>query len=71
MHEFHLHELYLHEFHLRTHLLGDIVSLEAFELRGGAPARRAATNSRLSAIRVKIYSPCVGVSWKGSAAPWR
>ncbi|MDL2354635.1 MAG: hypothetical protein QFF03_05210 [Pseudomonadota bacterium] len=27
----------MHEFHLRTHLLGDIVSLEAFELRDDAP----------------------------------
>jgi hypothetical protein len=27
----------MHEFHLRTHLLGDVVSLEAFELRDGAP----------------------------------
>ena len=27
----------MHEFHLRTRLLGDIVSLEAFELCGGAP----------------------------------
>lgn len=27
----------MHEFHLRIHLFGDIVSLEAFELRDGAP----------------------------------
>ncbi len=27
----------MHEFHLRTHLFGNIVSLEAFEIRDGAP----------------------------------
>lgn len=27
-----------HEFHFRTHLLGSMVSLEAFELEGGEPA---------------------------------